>query len=71
MALDALAVHGSAALHGVVLAALGDKVVSRQYEHLGFDGVTINKGDDESLVHQASVALRLAQLRRRSSRVPR
>jgi two-component system OmpR family response regulator len=49
----------------------GDKVVSHQYLDLGFDGGLINKGDDESLVQQVAVALRLAKLRRRVSKAPR
>jgi CheY-like chemotaxis protein len=49
----------------------GDKVVSHQYLDLGFDGGLINKGDDESLVQQVAVALRLAKLRRRLSKPPR
>jgi len=49
----------------------GDKVISHQYQQLGFDGGLINKGDDESLVQQVSVALRLAKLRCRSLRAPR
>ena len=49
----------------------GDKVVSHQYSDLGFDGGLINKGDDESLVQQVAVALRLAKLRRRISKPPR
>ncbi len=48
-----------------------DKVISRQYQQLGFDGGLINKGDDESLVQQVAVALRLAKLRNRPSRQPR
>lgn len=42
-----------------------DKVLSRGYRELGFDGTLINKGDDESLVQQVAVALRLAKLRRK------
>jgi len=49
----------------------GDKTVSHQYLELGFDGGLINKGDDESLVQQVAVALRLSKLRRRSSKAPR
>ncbi|HEU4579731.1 MAG TPA: response regulator [Polyangiaceae bacterium] len=49
----------------------GDKVISHQYQDLGFDGGMINKGDDESLVQQVAVALRLAKLRRRVSKPPR
>jgi CheY-like chemotaxis protein len=49
----------------------GDKVASHQYQSLGFDGGLINKGDDESLVQQVAVALRLAKLRNRPSRSPR
>jgi len=49
----------------------GDKLVSHQYLDLGFDGGLINKGDDESLVQQVAVALRLAKLRRRVSKPPR
>jgi CheY-like chemotaxis protein len=48
-----------------------DKVASHEYQRLGFDGGLINKGDDESLVQQVSVALRLSKLRNRSSRAPR
>jgi hypothetical protein len=49
----------------------GDKVASHEYQSLGFDGGLINKGDDESLVQQVAVALRLSKLRNRSSRAPR
>jgi two-component system OmpR family response regulator len=42
-----------------------DKAVSRGYRELGFDGALINKGDDDALVAQLAVALRLAKLRRR------
>lgn len=75
--------NGSEALRWLKLAAArsgadplfflytGDKVVSHQYLALGFDGGLINKGDDESLVQQVAVALRLAKLRRRISRPPR
>jgi DNA-binding NarL/FixJ family response regulator len=48
-----------------------DKVASHGYQGLGFDGGLINKGDDESLVQQVAVALRLSKLRNRSSRAPR
>jgi len=47
-----------------------DKVISHEYQQLGFDGGLINKGDDESLVQQVDVALRLAKLRRRASGAP-
>jgi DNA-binding NarL/FixJ family response regulator len=75
--------NGSEALRWLRLAAArasaeplfflytGDKVVSHQYLDLGFDGGLINKGDDESLVQQVAVALRLAKLRRRVSKPPR
>jgi DNA-binding NarL/FixJ family response regulator len=75
--------NGSEALRWLRLAATrsgadplfflytGDKVVSHQYLSLGFDGGLINKGDDESLVQQVAVALRLAKLRRRISKPPR
>jgi DNA-binding NarL/FixJ family response regulator len=75
--------NGSEALRWLKLAATrsgadplfflytGDKVVSHQYLDLGFDGGLINKGDDESLVQQVAVALRLAKLRRRLSKPPR
>jgi CheY-like chemotaxis protein len=49
----------------------GDKVASHEYRQLGFDGGLIHKGDDESLVQQVAVALRLAKLHKRSSRAPR
>jgi two-component system, OmpR family, response regulator len=39
-----------------------DKTVSLKHRELGFDGSIINKGDDESLVQQIAVALRLAKL---------
>jgi CheY-like chemotaxis protein len=39
-----------------------DKTISLKHRELGFDGSIINKGDDESLVHQLAVALRLAKL---------
>jgi CheY-like chemotaxis protein len=42
-----------------------DRTLSRGYRELGFDGTLINKGDDESLVQQVAVALRLAKLRRK------
>ena len=42
-----------------------DKSLSRGYRELGFDGTLLNKGDDESLVQQVAVALRLAKLRRK------
>jgi CheY-like chemotaxis protein len=41
-----------------------DKIASREYRELGFDGALINKGDDESLVQQLAAALRFAKLRR-------
>jgi CheY-like chemotaxis protein len=44
-----------------------DKSLSRGYRELGFDGTLINKGDDESLVQQVAVALRLAKLRRKAA----
>jgi two-component system, OmpR family, response regulator len=44
-----------------------DKSLSRGYRELGFDGTLVNKGDDESLVQQVAVALRLAKLRRKAS----
>lgn len=39
-----------------------DTTISLKHRELGFDGSIINKGDDESLVHQLAVALRLAKL---------
>jgi len=42
-----------------------DSEASRGYRELGFDGTLVNKGNDESLVQQLSVALRLAKLRRK------
>jgi CheY-like chemotaxis protein len=39
-----------------------DKTVSLKHRELGFDGALINKGDDESLVQQLGVALRLTKL---------
>lgn len=42
-----------------------DSEASRGYKELGFDGTLVNKGNDESLVQQVSVALRLAKLRRK------
>jgi CheY-like chemotaxis protein len=39
-----------------------DKTVSLRHRELGFDGTLINKGDDESLVQQLGVALRLSKL---------
>jgi CheY-like chemotaxis protein len=39
-----------------------DKTVSLRHRELGFDGTLINKGDDESLVQQLGVALRLTKL---------
>ena len=42
-----------------------DKALSRGYRELGFDGALTNKGDDESLVQQVAVALRLAKLRKK------
>jgi CheY-like chemotaxis protein len=42
-----------------------DKVLSKGYRELGFDGTLTNKGDDESLVQQVAVALRLAKLRKK------
>jgi two-component system, OmpR family, response regulator len=44
-----------------------DKVLSRRYRELGFDGAMSDKGDDEALVRQVAVALRLARLRRMPS----
>jgi len=44
-----------------------DKSLSKGYRELGFDGTLTNKGDDESLVQQVAVALRLAKLRRKTS----
>jgi len=61
---------GRAATPPLFFLYTGDKVVSHQYLDLGFDGGLINKGDDESLVQQVSVALRLAKLRRRVSKPP-
>ena len=46
-----------------------DKVLSRGYRELGFDGTLTNKGDDEALVQQVAVALRLAKLRKKLSPV--
>lgn len=45
-----------------------DKSLSRGYRELGFDGTLINKGDDESLVAQVAVALRLAKLRKKAQK---
>jgi CheY-like chemotaxis protein len=45
-----------------------DKALSRGYRELGFDGTLINKGDDESLVQQVAVALRLAKLRKKAQK---
>ena len=42
-----------------------DKVLSRGYRELGFDGTLTDKGDDEALVQQVAVALRLAKLRKK------
>jgi CheY-like chemotaxis protein len=42
-----------------------DQALSRGYRELGFDGTLTNKGDDESLVQQVAVALRLAKLRKK------
>jgi len=42
-----------------------DKALSRGYRELGFDGTLTNKGDDEALVQQVAVALRLAKLRKK------
>ena len=44
-----------------------DKVLSRGYRELGFDGTLTNKGDDEALVQQVAVAVRLAKLRKKLS----
>jgi len=44
-----------------------DKEFSHRYRELGFDGSLVSKGDDEALVAQVAVALRLAKLRRRAS----
>jgi CheY-like chemotaxis protein len=44
------------------LVYTSDKTISLKHRELGFDGSIINKGDDESLVHQLAVALRLAKL---------
>jgi hypothetical protein len=66
--------HGREALHAVKQAAAAagatpacflytsDKTVSLKHRELGFDGSVINKGDDESLVQQLQVALRLTRL---------
>jgi DNA-binding NarL/FixJ family response regulator len=42
-----------------------DKAVSRRHRELGFDGTLTSKGDDDALVAQVAVALRLAKLQRR------
>ena len=42
-----------------------DKVLSRGYRELGFDRTLTNKGDDEALVQQVAVAVRLAKLRKK------
>jgi len=67
-------ISGREALHTVkqAAAAVGaipacflytsDKTISLKHRELGFDGSVINKGDDESLVHQLQVALRLTRL---------
>ena len=45
-----------------------DKSLARGYRELGFDGTLLNKGDDESLVQQVAVALRLAKLRKKNQK---
>jgi CheY-like chemotaxis protein len=68
-------ISGREALHAVKQAAAAagatpacflytsDKTVSLKHRELGFDGSVINKGDDESLVQQLQVALRLTRLK--------
>jgi two-component system alkaline phosphatase synthesis response regulator PhoP len=62
----------SAGARAACLVYTSDKTVSLKHRELGFDGSIINKGDDESLVHQLAVALRLAKLNilRHSTRPP-
>jgi CheY-like chemotaxis protein len=52
----------SAGARAACLVYTFDKTISLKHRELGFDGSIINKGDDESLVHQLAVALRLAKL---------
>jgi two-component system, OmpR family, response regulator len=40
-----------------------DRVIEKDFHKWGFDGSFMQKGDDESLVHQVAAAFRLAQLR--------
>lgn len=40
-----------------------DAEVARDYAKLGFDGVFVNKGDDEALLRQVRSAIRILQLR--------
>jgi CheY-like chemotaxis protein len=44
-----------------------DKALSRGYRELGFDGTLLDKGNDEALVQQVAVAVRLAKLRRKAA----